>query len=251
MLRSQLIAAIGKIVTPEDFGNYMRFHYRKLYLNEYAPQLFCYAVRRPDHYPEGTLSIEEAGGSDTSDPIQTVVCARPAHKLMYLPINAATKVGFGGDRYLHAWVSHQFSGHSSTSLSLVARARQFSSFILVVGRIGGPSLFEPKHAIIIQNKDELKIPVKFFFFFFFFFVFNFHFIIKFLSHIFLCEFISCFWNKSQPQKNSVMPSSLSLLSNNDSPRHSEVCNWRALCLACVSFKSSRNWRNYLDFLMTH
>jgi hypothetical protein len=159
MLRKQLIAAIGKIVTPDDFGNYMRFHYRKLYLAEYAPQLFCYAVRRPDHSPEGTLSIEESGGSDIPDPIQTVVCARAAHKLMYLPINAATKVGFGGDRYLHAWVSHQFSGYSSTSLSLVARARQFSSFILVVGRIGGAALFEPKHAIIIQNKDELKIPV--------------------------------------------------------------------------------------------
>ena len=159
MLRSQLIAAIGKIVTPQDFGNYMRFHYQKLYLEEYLPQLFCYAVRRPDHSPEGTLSIEESSGGDVADPIQTVVCRRAARGLMYFPINAATKVGFGGERYLHAWVSHQFSGYSASSLSLVARARQFSSFILVVGRIAGADLFEPKHAIIIQNKDELKIPV--------------------------------------------------------------------------------------------
>ncbi len=159
MLRSQLVAAIGKIVTPQDFGNYMRFHYRKLYLDEYAPQLFCYAVRRPNHYPEGTLSIEESNGGGTPDPIQTIVCGRPARDLMYFPINAATKVGFGGERYLHAWVSHQFSGHNTSPLSLVARARQFSSFILVVGRIAGASLFEPKHAIIVQNKDELKIPV--------------------------------------------------------------------------------------------
>ena len=164
MLRTQLISAIGKIVTPHDFGNYMRFHYRKLYLEQYAPQLFCYAVRRPDHYPEGTLSIEEVGDDGTPDPIQTIVCGRPARSLMYLPINAATKVGFGGDRYVHAWVSHQFSGYSSSSLSLVARARQFSCFILVVGRIAGASLFEPKHAIIIQNKDDLKIPVSLFLF---------------------------------------------------------------------------------------
>lgn len=33
------------------------------------------------------------------------------------------------------------------------------SFILLVGRIVSADLFDPKHAIIIQNKDELKIPL--------------------------------------------------------------------------------------------
>ena len=31
MLREQLIAAIGKQVTPDDFGEYMKFHNSKLF----------------------------------------------------------------------------------------------------------------------------------------------------------------------------------------------------------------------------
>ncbi len=47
----------GKEVGPVDFSNYLRFHNRKLFKAAYAPRPFCYAIRRPDHYPEGTLSI--------------------------------------------------------------------------------------------------------------------------------------------------------------------------------------------------
>merc|ERR1711970_1614123 len=46
------------------------------------------------------------------------------------------------------------------SLSLVSRARQFSSFIVLVGRIASAKTFDPKYAAIIQNKDELKIPLE-------------------------------------------------------------------------------------------
>ena len=45
------------------------------------------------------------------------------------------------------------------AVNLVARARQFSSFLLLVGNISGPSSFTPKHAIILQNKDELLLPL--------------------------------------------------------------------------------------------
>jgi hypothetical protein len=45
------------------------------------------------------------------------------------------------------------------ALSLCARARQFSSFMLLVGKLGSADTFEPAHAIILQNKDELKIPL--------------------------------------------------------------------------------------------
>merc|ERR1711970_433725 len=45
------------------------------------------------------------------------------------------------------------------SLSLVSRARQFSSFIVLVGRIVSAKTFDPKYAAIVQNKDELKIPL--------------------------------------------------------------------------------------------
>lgn len=45
-------------------------------------------------------------------------------------------------------------------LSLVARARQFSSFIVLLGSIASADLFLPKYAIIVQNKDDLKIPLN-------------------------------------------------------------------------------------------
>jgi hypothetical protein len=52
MLYKQLVAAIGKEVTPVDFSNYLTFHNRKIFNKQYEPQIFSYAIRRPDHYPE-------------------------------------------------------------------------------------------------------------------------------------------------------------------------------------------------------
>src|SRR5690606_15143502 len=53
MLYKQLVAAIGKEVTTADFTNYANFHNNKLFRPEFRPRAFCYAVRRPDHTPEG------------------------------------------------------------------------------------------------------------------------------------------------------------------------------------------------------
>jgi len=51
MLRRQLVAAFGKEVTPADFDKYMVYHDQRRYRPEFAPEPFCFAVRRPDHYP--------------------------------------------------------------------------------------------------------------------------------------------------------------------------------------------------------
>ena len=58
LIEKQLVAAVGKTLTAKDFGAYMNFHNRKLFAPQYAPSPFVYAVRRPDHCPEGVLSIE-------------------------------------------------------------------------------------------------------------------------------------------------------------------------------------------------
>lgn len=159
MLRRQLIAAIGKELTPVDFSAYMDFHCRKLLRPEYRPQPFSHAIRRPEHYPEGVLSIEADRGGAMPDPISTTAAWREVGHPMSFALDAATRVTFLGDRVLHAWISHQFSGMSGLSLALVARARQFSSFVLLVGRIASADVFEPKYGIIVQNKDVLKIPL--------------------------------------------------------------------------------------------
>jgi len=163
MLRKQLIAAIGKEVMPGDFAEFMQFHNRKLFADAYAPIPFCFAVRRSvSHSPEGTLSIEQetvGGDSNISAPIITTVAHSAGGPNMEFPLSASSSVSFGGDKYLHAWLSHQFSGQAGASLTLTSRARQFSSFIVLVGRIASATSFDPKYAAIVQNKDELKIPL--------------------------------------------------------------------------------------------
>ena len=159
MLRKQLIAAIGKEVGPSDFAEYMRFHQRKLFKPEYQPKGFCYAVRRPQHYPEGTLSIEAKDSSAMAQPIDTAVNSSTATHPMFFYINAATKIDFMGDRHLHCAVLHSFSGESGREMNLVARARQFSSFILLIGTIQTGGEFKPTYGTIVQNKDELVIPL--------------------------------------------------------------------------------------------
>lgn len=163
MLRKQLVAAIGKEVTPSDFAEYMRFHNRRLFAEEYAPIPFCFAVRRSErHSPEGTLSIEEeahGGDSTVPTPIVTVVSRSSREHYMQFPLSASTNISFGGDKYLHAWLAHSFSGDSGSSLKLVSRTRQFSSMIVLVGRISSAKTFDPTYAAIVRNKDELKIPL--------------------------------------------------------------------------------------------
>ena len=70
---------------------------------------------------------------------------------------------FHGERWLHAHLAHEFGGDDdgpSEELHLSARARQFSGFILLVGRLGAGRTFEPKHALIVQNKDEVRLPLE-------------------------------------------------------------------------------------------
>ncbi len=163
MLRRQLIAAIGKEVTPLDFANYMHFHNHKVFREQFAPQKFAYAIRRPDHYPEGILSIEQDLLDGTpADPIETFVSHHViAHdRPMHFAISASAKVAFTGEVYLHGWVKHQFEGQTGSQMTLSARARQFSSFLILVGTVGGPALFDPKFGIVCQNKDEVMIPLK-------------------------------------------------------------------------------------------
>jgi hypothetical protein len=61
--------------------------------------------------------------------------------------------------FLHGYVGHSFAGDSGIKLSLNARARQFSSFLVLVGRISGPGQFDPQFGFICQNKDEFEIPL--------------------------------------------------------------------------------------------
>jgi len=162
MLYSQVAKAIGKEVSPADFTEYMDYHYSRLFKEEFRPRPFCFAIRRPNRFPEGTLSIEQSAASssasNTAQPIRTFV-GKAAPAPMKFALNAAAELTFNGDRFLHCTVLHKFSHGQGPQLSLVARARQFSSFVLLVGKIAAKDKFDPTSAIIIRNKDDLKIPL--------------------------------------------------------------------------------------------
>lgn len=165
MLRKQLVAAIGKEVSPSEFGSYMRFHYRKLFSDAYQPSQFCFAVRRSEqHGPEGTVSIEEEsygeGGAAMHMPIVTLENHGSTPTVMNFPLSASTTVSFTGPVHLHGWLCHSFSGQTGSGLFLKSRARQFSSMLVLVGRVTSATSFDPTYAAIVQNKDELTIPLE-------------------------------------------------------------------------------------------
>ncbi|KAL7571848.1 hypothetical protein ACA910_002925 [Epithemia clementina (nom. ined.)] len=172
MLRQQLVHAIGKEVQASDFDAFVRFHLsKKLLAPAYAPKPFTYAVRRPQQYPDGMVSIESTFppmSSRGTPSIQTMVRhvqGGEDQPSIYIPINASTSIEITGDRYLHGWMQHQFESESVEAATapaqyqLVARARQFSNFLLVVGNMASSNTLDPKAAIILHNKDEVMIPL--------------------------------------------------------------------------------------------
>lgn len=165
MLRQQLVAAIGKEVSPSEFGSYMRFHYRKLFLDAYQPSQFSFAVRRTEqHGPEGTVSIEEESYGETGASMHTPIVTLKNHgstpTAISFPLSASTTVSFTGPVHLHGFLRHSFSGQTGSGLFLKSRARQFSSMLVLVGRVTSATSFDPTYAAIIQNKDELTIPLE-------------------------------------------------------------------------------------------
>lgn len=162
LLRKQLIAAIGKEITPKELAEYMVFHNRKLFSQQYAPLPFCYSVRRSEkHSPEGNVSIEQLNAdAELSPPIYSIAAHNADPRPMTFALSASSTATFGGDRYLHAVLQHKFSDTHHGTMQLVARARQFSSFLVLVGQISSSTSFSPKYGAIIQNQDELKIPLE-------------------------------------------------------------------------------------------
>eukprot|EP01084_Bolivina_argentea_P263782 446606_1 len=166
MLRRQISAAVGKYVQAKDISEYTDFHYRKLFKREYAPQRFQFDVRRGHgHAPEGTIAIEEGGMANLPyAPILTHTKSRKSDDAppMSFPLNAAKRVDFRGEHFLHGYVQYKFFNEDQTvNHRLTARAQQFSSFVLMVGRITAFDCFEPQHAIIIKDKDEVVLPLNF------------------------------------------------------------------------------------------
>ena len=159
-LRKQLVTAIGKQVDSSDFRAYMQYHYsRRLFGPNYRPTPLCRAVRRPGCFPDGTIALEQVVPLSSNTPVATWVRESPAATSFHVPIHAAASIELTGPKYLHGWMQHRFSGDAQPKFQLACRARQFSSFLVILGTLSGPDTMDPQHAIIVQNKDELLIPL--------------------------------------------------------------------------------------------
>ncbi|KAL7479988.1 hypothetical protein ACHAW6_005701 [Cyclotella cf. meneghiniana] len=154
LIESQLVSAIGKRLTSDDLESFTKFNNARLLSP--SPKPFSHAIRQPEHYPVGLLSIESVNDGNKDECIYSHSRVVNAGSSYSIPLNAATNLELGGDQVLHGWLQHRF-GSSHKVHQLVARARQFSSFILVIGTMTGPSTLEPKDAVIIQNKASATI----------------------------------------------------------------------------------------------
>ncbi|EJK54483.1 hypothetical protein THAOC_25886 [Thalassiosira oceanica] len=154
MMESQLVAAIGKRLTQDDLQAYVRYHDARLLSP--APEPFSLSIRRPEHYPTGLISIETVDGKN--DCIHAHSRQVNIGSTLNVALNSATQVQLSGNQYLHGWMNHRF-GEDQKNYQLVARARQFSAFIMVTGTMVDSTTLDPKDAVIVQNKDELLIPL--------------------------------------------------------------------------------------------
>jgi len=97
----------------------------------------------------GLLSIESQDGENEC--IYSHSREVIATSNLKIPLSAATVLELTGQQYLHGYMNYRF-GTSHKRHQLLARARQFSSFILVIGNMTDGSTLDPKDAIIVQNK---------------------------------------------------------------------------------------------------
>lgn len=156
LLFSQLRSAIGKDLSSDDFRNFWHWHETTLFRSEYLPKPFSYYVRRsPTSFPDGHVSI-----NDGREPIRTLQTTSSESQLW------TVSLGVGGaeckvqcESHVHAYISRTFADDDVwKDLSIKASARQFSSYILLLGTV--TDTFEPSHGIVVKNRDDIEIPLS-------------------------------------------------------------------------------------------
>ena len=96
LLRTQLTDAIGRVLTPADFDQYMAWHQRKLLEAEYRLHPFSYAIRRKGHYPEGVLQLEACNADGHSEPVLAQVYTQPHPFPFKFALSASAEVVMNG-----------------------------------------------------------------------------------------------------------------------------------------------------------
>ncbi|KAL3810886.1 LOW QUALITY PROTEIN: hypothetical protein ACHAXA_009657, partial [Cyclostephanos tholiformis] len=153
MLETQLVDAIGKRLTPNDLDKFVKYHNARLLSP--MPQPFSHAICCPRHNPVGLIAIDIDNGETECVHTHSREVIQSSLKV---PFSAATILHLTGKQYLHEYTNHRF-GKNSKRHQLVARAQQFSSFIMIIGNMTNASTLDPKDAVIVQNKDKVIISL--------------------------------------------------------------------------------------------
>ena len=158
MLYAQLRDACGKEVTASDFDDFMASHEKRLFKAAYRPTPLSAPVRRDaTAFPEGSIAVER--GDRT--PVLALSRAVPdfGDRLLRIPIDAATVLSAKASTYAHAITARSWGRRSPPPLTLALNARQFSSFVVLLGTVTASDEFEPARAVVVSNKDEVLIPL--------------------------------------------------------------------------------------------
>mmetsp|Transcript_18486 Transcript_18486/g.59612 ORF Transcript_18486/g.59612 Transcript_18486/m.59612 type:complete len:777 (+) Transcript_18486:1-2331(+) len=180
LLFEDLRKAVGKDLTSADFDAFWDRHERaNLFRPEYAPLPFSYLVRRsPTSFPDGKVALvrhskkkkqkddvvqrnfllETDAEEEPEEPAKTLR-RDLGERSWRVSLGAAAECAVRGETFSHAYVSHDFAEDPPSSLAVKASARQFSSFLLVLGSVLPGSSIEPSHAVVVKNRDELTIPL--------------------------------------------------------------------------------------------
>eukprot|EP00754_Rhynchopus_humris_P031236 Rhum_TRINITY_DN15326_c0_g1::Rhum_TRINITY_DN15326_c0_g1_i2::g.151842::m.151842 len=159
LVLQQLVSAIGREVTKDDFKQFMRQHQQAFFAEgDTAPAAFSRAVRRPGHVPEGTLLIEETDDAGRSAPIATQSRLVPDTALR-LALSSSASLALSGPHRLHSFVDYTFGSTAGRAFTLRAEAREFASFALVLAKLGTAGQLAAEEVLIVQNKETLRIPL--------------------------------------------------------------------------------------------
>ena len=81
----------------------MKYHMKRLFVDPYTPRSMCYAIRRPQHYPEGIVAVEQQstqpGNAVAAEPLPTISRAMGVGPISF-DLDAATTVQLSGPRWL-------------------------------------------------------------------------------------------------------------------------------------------------------
>ena len=165
--------ACGKELTLEDFDNFVRFNIIKLFSDRmYEPKPFDFDIKRPNRVPDGAICIEmlkkidpTIADSQNTWPVLTVakeiddaLSGDNSGVQIKIP-SLASKVKLSGRCYMHGWLTHQFEGRHDFQYQLRTTSRQFSNLLLLTGTISHHQCMDISNAMLIQNKDEVMIPL--------------------------------------------------------------------------------------------